>query len=103
MHRAIATPTSGLMREKPPTPPINRERSQSPAFQQLKQRQMSNSVPPHQNRPIPSYSDLPESAVNPNLYAIRQSLYQKERERMGIKDPNSTRNQVLQRKIQFQI
>lgn len=94
------TPTSHLMREKPPTPPPVRDRSRSPAVQNqqnqnLKQRMLSSSVPPQvindkQQQQQNQHDQTP--AVNPNLYAIRQAMYRKERERLGISENEKTTN-----------
>ena len=96
--RRGATPTGQIMREKPPTPPLarDRERSRSPTrvnpmvgYQQ-KQRILSSSVPPPMSSTGPRGGSTEDPAVNPSLYALRQSLYQKERERIGAETPNNS-------------
>uniref|UniRef100_A0A183CE83 Phosphatase tensin-type domain-containing protein n=1 Tax=Globodera pallida TaxID=36090 RepID=A0A183CE83_GLOPA len=91
--RRGATPTSQIVRGKPPTPPplLSREdraRSKSPyALKFL--RGNSSSAPPataaakkgQQNQTQERRESNP--MVNPQLYALRQSLYAKERQRIG--------------------
>lgn len=79
--RRGATPTAQIVRGKPPTPPptrVDRERSRSPNSAKQMVRASSNSAPPANS------NKEAVAAVNPSLLALRQSLYAKERERMGI-------------------
>ncbi|CAK5082411.1 unnamed protein product [Meloidogyne enterolobii] len=81
-----ATPTGQILSSKPPTPPPNirgdnRERSKSPHNSKLI---LKNSSKKSFEELEPSTSSLNNSAVNPNLLALRQSLYAKERQRMGL-------------------
>uniref|UniRef100_A0A914MRP8 Uncharacterized protein n=1 Tax=Meloidogyne incognita TaxID=6306 RepID=A0A914MRP8_MELIC len=81
-----ATPTGQIISSKPPTPPPNirgdyRERSKSPHNSKLI---LKNSSKKSFEELEPSTSSLNNSAVNPNLLALRQSLYAKERQRMGL-------------------
>jgi hypothetical protein len=95
--RRGATPTNQIVRGKPPTPPPTtrqehlRERSKSPYSLKL-QRGSSNSAPPlianrqatETDGQAAAGGNGAQSAVNPNLLALRQSLYAKERHRMGL-------------------
>ncbi|KAL3108555.1 hypothetical protein niasHT_015477 [Heterodera trifolii] len=93
--RRGATPTGQIVRGKPPTPPPSlsrddRARSKSPYALKLL-RGVSNSAPPamakkgQQQNHVEAAEERRESnpMVNPQLYALRQSLYAKERERIG--------------------
>ncbi|KAF7633861.1 hypothetical protein Mgra_00006719 [Meloidogyne graminicola] len=98
-----ATPTGQIMIEKPPTPPPlikgieNRERSKSPHNSKIFLNNSSTSLKKSSfdeiEEPLQSTSSL--SAVNPNLLALRQSLYEKERQRMGL----SYNNELIDSKL----
>uniref|UniRef100_A0A915P930 Uncharacterized protein n=1 Tax=Meloidogyne floridensis TaxID=298350 RepID=A0A915P930_9BILA len=97
-----ATPTGQIISSKPPTPPPNirgdyRERSKSPHNSKLI---LKNSSKKSFEELEPSTSSLNNSAVNPNLLALRQSLYAKERQRMGLPLNDLTSNNY-QQKQQF--
>uniref|UniRef100_A0A1I8BIR6 Phosphatase tensin-type domain-containing protein n=1 Tax=Meloidogyne hapla TaxID=6305 RepID=A0A1I8BIR6_MELHA len=82
-----ATPTGQIISSKPPTPPLNlkgdRERSKSPHNSKLIFKNSSKKSFEELEEPLQSTFNN-NSDVNPNLLALRQSLYAKERPKNGV-------------------
>lgn len=92
-----ATPTGQIVRGKPPTPPparLDKERSRSPTqspvmINQQQRRQSSNLTPSKLTATKKNYILELNSGVSPNVAALRNSIYQSERNRMGITNDDS--------------